>query len=481
MAFDKTTREHDWSRPKFRDYIKVSVKSGTAWPDIPFNVGPQFEGERISAKDMYCELGGPKAPFKAELITHGSMEDTEDGKTTVIGPDIDQLQEGGSYSYGFEVKLAGDLTEELTVALTNRLHYWSNYIQGMMHLNARDTVWVRIDKGLVKKGFKLELWGKILTRLFKAELSAKVKKVQITIITDLNKVEEFYNGAKKIFAVRDKKASELSEDLKPWYTCTLCQSFAPSHACLISPERPAACGALNWSSAKAGYEMDPQGTWQPFDPGECVDPVRGEWTGASKALAEKSGGINTRVFLHTMFQYPHTICGCFESLAFFMPEVDGIAICDRRYTAPTVNGLSFSTMAARAAGGQQVEGMVGVSRAYMRSKKFFMGDGGWKRVVWVDSELMKEVDEAIPADVKGKIASEKDASSIEQLKTFLKDKGHPVVERWQVAKVTPEQVLKYLEDHGGELDMEQATKNLGTTEDHVLAAVEELKKQGILE
>jgi acetyl-CoA decarbonylase/synthase complex subunit beta len=66
----------------------------------------------------------------------------------------------------------------------------------------------------------------------------------------------------------------------------------------------------------------------------------------------------------------------------------------------------------------------------MRSPKFLQADGGWNRVVWVPAEVKERVKDAIPEELFDKIATEKDVSSVEELKTFLKEKQHPVVERW---------------------------------------------------
>jgi len=39
-----------------------------AFSDIPVDVGPQYEGQRVRAKEMYVELGGPKVKYKYELF-----------------------------------------------------------------------------------------------------------------------------------------------------------------------------------------------------------------------------------------------------------------------------------------------------------------------------------------------------------------------------------------------------------------------------
>ena len=53
------------------------------------------------------------------------------------------------------------------------------------------------------------------------------------------------------------------EGTETYYSCTLCQSFAPTHVCVISPERTGLCGAYNWLDCKASFEINPTGPNQP--------------------------------------------------------------------------------------------------------------------------------------------------------------------------------------------------------------------------
>jgi len=109
----------------------------------------------------------------------------------------------------------------------------------------------------------------------------------------------------------------------------------------------------------------------------------------------------------------------------------------------TVNGLPFSTIADSTAGGRQVDGFHGVSIEYMRSPKFLQADGGWNRVVWMPASVKERVKDFIPKEVVDKVATENEAKTIDELKTFLKAQNHPVVERWKeapamVAEAKPE-------------------------------------------
>lgn len=73
---------------------------------IPVAVSPAFEGERIRKEDMHCEFGGQRTPA-FEWIRTLEINEVEDGKVIVEGPDVDTLEEGGKLPLGIIVEVAG--------------------------------------------------------------------------------------------------------------------------------------------------------------------------------------------------------------------------------------------------------------------------------------------------------------------------------------------------------------------------------------
>jgi acetyl-CoA decarbonylase/synthase complex subunit beta len=409
--------------------------------DIPVDVGVIYEGERIRRNQMHVELGGPKVESKFEVVKNRSMDEIEDEKITVIGPDLKDLEPGGRYPYGVWIDVAGKgVEEELEGVIERRVHEFCNYIEGFMHLNQRYDIWLRLSKKSFEKGLNsFKLIGKVLHKLFKSDLPF-IEKIQTTFVTDPEKVKEMMKEAMKIYDARDAKARGLKdEDVEEFYGCTLCQSFAPTHCCVITPQRYANCGAISWFDGRAAARVDPKGPIFKIERGECLDAWTGEWSGANKTIKERTMGEITRVQLYTAFDFPHTSCGCFEAIAFYIPEVDGMGIVHRGFGETTVNGLPFSTMADSTAGGRQVDGFHGLSIEYMRSPKFLQVDGGWNRIVWMPAAVKERVKDFIPKDVVDKIATENEAKTIDELKAFLEEMGHPVVERWKAipAEVAP--------------------------------------------
>ncbi|HUV54427.1 MAG TPA: CO dehydrogenase/CO-methylating acetyl-CoA synthase complex subunit beta [Candidatus Krumholzibacteriaceae bacterium] len=401
--------------------------------DIPVDVGIIYEGERIRGRDMQIELGGPREEYKFELVQSKPMDEIDDGKITIVGRDISELPEGTNTPFGMVIEVGGaELEKDLEGVIERRLHEYVNFIEGFMHLNQRYDIQMRLSKKSYLKGFNsFNVFGEVLMRLYKSELPF-IEKMQITFYTDPEKVEELYAGAIEIYDSRDARARGMSDDeVDVFYGCSLCQSFAPTHLCVITPQRYANCGAISWFDGRATAKVDPKGPVFEILKGALIDAVTGEYEGVNQVIRDKSLGEIERVQLYTAFGYPHTSCGCFEGCAFYIPEVDGYGVVHRNYKSETVNGLSFVTISDLTAGGRQVDGFHGLSIEYMRSPKFLQADGGWDRVVWMPKDIMDRIKQYMPPEIISKIATEKDVETIDQLKEWLKEKGHPIVGTWK--------------------------------------------------
>ena len=411
------------------------MKTGM-FADIPVDVGVIYEGERIRKDDMYAEFGGPKNERKFELLRVKSLDEVEDGKVTVVGPDIPELKEGTSVPLGIYIEVAGkELEEEMEGVFERRIHHFVNYIEGFMHLNQRYDIWLRVSKKSVAKGLNFKLMGKIFGRLYKSDLPI-IEKIQITFITDPKRVNEMHPESLKVYEARDARARGLKdEEVDVFYGCTLCQSFAPTHVCIITPQRYSNCGAISWFDGKAASRVDPKGPLFEIKKGEVLDESAGEWDGVNQVVQERSLGEIKRVQLYTAFGCPHTSCGCLEGVTFYIPEVDGFGFLHRDFKGTSVNGLPFTTIADSTAGGRQVDGFHGMSIEYLRSPKFLKLDGGWSRVVWIPAKVKERVKDFIPKEMVDKIPTEDDVRNVEELKSFLEAHGHPTVERMKAVEV----------------------------------------------
>ena len=258
-----------------RKGIKVTV---TAIP-IPMSCSPAFEGKSIRKEEMYVEFGGGRSPA-FELLRVKPASEVTDGLIRVIGPEIGDVREGSAVPLGILVDVAGKtMKKDFEPVLERRIHNFVNYGEGSWHVAQRDLIWVRISKEAVKNGIKIEHIGKLIATKFRIDFPDLLDAVQVTMVTDLQAVLKGKTEAEAIYEERDSRIKGMKDtDVDLFYSCTLCQTFAPNHVCIITPERPALCGAISWLDGKIAYEISPSGANQPVEKGVVIDRDKGSST-----------------------------------------------------------------------------------------------------------------------------------------------------------------------------------------------------------
>jgi len=412
--------------------LKVTV----AEVPVPVAYGPAFEGERVRGADIYLECGGGRTPM-VEWLTTKEMDEVEDGKVEVIGPDITDVQPKSKLPMAICLEAAGRKFEkDFEPILERQIHHLVNYAQGVMHIGQRDIAWLRVGKGAVEKGFKLEHLGKLLYAKLHQDFGTVFDKIQAKIYTEEDKVKEIEEKAKKAYAERDARIEGMTDETTDtYYSCTLCQSFAPSHVCIVSPERTGLCGAYNWMDCKASYEINPTGPNQPVEKGECLDPKLGMWKGCNAFVEKASRGKIDHYNFYSIVNDPMTTCGCCECIAAILPMCNGIMTVGRDYAGETPCGMKFTTLAGTVGGGLSSPGFVGHSKYNICQRKFVLGDGGLKRMVWMPKILKEEIADRFKArseeigipNLLDMIADETVGISEEEILPFLEEKGHPVL------------------------------------------------------
>jgi acetyl-CoA synthase len=439
MPFEEIEGKDDSERAErlVQKCIEVrGVKLKLTEVPIPVPYGSAFEGEVVRRNDMRVEFGGKNAHC-FEYLEMADLEDVVDGKVEIIGPDFSNIPPQGYMDMGVVAQVAGrQMQKDFEPVLERQFHYFINGASGIQHIGQRDIAWIRISNSAAEKGFSLEHFGKILHARFHGDFGAIVDKVQVTIYTEPAKVEEWLTKARAAYDYRNKRLADLTDDkVEEFYSCTLCQSFAPNHVCVVSPQRLGLCGAYNWLDCKASYSINPTGPNQPIKLGRIIDPVKGYWTGTNEYAVIGSHGVVSEVTLYSIMENPMTACGCFECICMLIPEANGIMVVSREDPSMTPAGMTFSTLAGIAGGGLQTPGVMGVGKFYLTSPKFISADGGFKRIVWMSSclkEMMAEEFKVVAEregdpDLLERIADERHVITVDELLTWLAEHNHPVL------------------------------------------------------
>lgn len=403
---------------------------------IPVAYGAGFEGERVRKAQMHVEFGGNRTDA-FELLRGKPMDEVVDGHIELIGPDIDGLPCGDALPFGVLVDVAGrGFKEAFESVLERRIHEFASWANGIFHMGQRGIVWARVSYEAYAQGFRLRHYGELLIAKLREEFGAILDKIQVTILTQPEDVAKHLTEAKAVYKERDDRIQGMQdEDTETYYSCTLCQSYAPNHVCIVTPERPGLCGAYTWLDCAASFEMNPRGPNQPVPKEETLDSVKGQWQGVNRFLETASNRTLERFNAYSIIEDPMTSCGCFECITAIVPEANGVMIVDREFSGMTPVGMTFSSMAGEIGGGIQIPGFLGVGKLYIGSRKFISAEGGLSRVVWMPSALKEELrdrlqeraDDAGIPDLLDRIATELNATTADELVIFLGSVNHPAL------------------------------------------------------
>jgi acetyl-CoA synthase len=412
--------------------LKVTV---TKVP-VPVSYGPAFEGERVRGDDIYFEAGGGKTTG-VELTLMKGMDEVEDGKIEVIGPDLDTMKPPARSPIAIVVEVAGRaMQEDFEPILERQIHHLINFAKGSMHIGQRDIMWLRIAREAFDKGFRFKHIGSIIHAKYHHDFGAILDKVQVRIYTDPKEVDRIIGMARATYTKRDDRIAGMrDEETETFYSCTLCQSFAPNHVCVVTPERTGLCGAYSWLDCKASNEINPTGPNQPIVKGRVLDAEKGQWEGVNAFVQKASRGNVPAYNAYSIMDQPMTSCGCFECIAAIAPMCNGFMIVDRDYSGMTPSGMKFTTLAGSVGGGNITPGFVGHSKLYITSRKYLRADGGIKRIVWMPRKLKEDLRERFLLrakeegieDLMDRIADETVGTTEEEILPFLESKGHPAL------------------------------------------------------
>ena len=403
---------------------------------IPVAFAAAFEGEIIRKADMKVEFWSGKNPT-AELVLMKDLSEVEDHKITIVGNDIDCGEK--DFALATYVEVAGKkMQADFESVIERKIHAWFNYMEGVMHTGQRNQIRIRVSNAAYDAGLRLKHFGEVLYHMIMDEFDAVVDKCQVTLITDKAATQKFLDevAMPRYNARDDRLASMTDEAVDKFYTCILCQSFAPAHCCVVTPERLGLCGAVSWLDAKATNELNPNGPCQPIPKEGLIDARTGRYEAVNKIVEEATHGAVSSVTLYSILEDPMTSCGCFECICGIEPASNGFIVVNREYKGMTPAGMTFGELASCTGGGVQTPGYMGHGRHFISSKKFIYAEGGIERIVWMPKELKDDVADKLNATAKELygidnftdfIADETICTEVDDLMNFLTEKNHPVL------------------------------------------------------
>jgi acetyl-CoA synthase len=114
---------------------------------------------------------------------------------------------------------------------------------------------------------------------------------------------------------------------------------------------------------------------------------------------------------------------------------NGVMTVNRDFMGMTPCGMKFTTLAGSVGGGAVTPGFVGHSKYNITQRKWLVGDGGLKRLVWMPKILKEEIGERLKKraaeigipNLLDMIADETIGVTEEEILPFLTEKNHPAL------------------------------------------------------
>ncbi len=242
----------------------------------------------------------------------------------------------------------------------------------------------------------------------------KIEKIRVDMFFNPGDVKQAAEDARREIESRRMEIRSANEaDLQQFCTCVACSPFAPDHVCVLTPERPPQCGRpLGQIKTGALYGYDDMSSihhsklhrninsFGITDKGKCLDEKAGEWEGVNRTVRRLSHGRTTRVTLHALGNTPHTGCGCFRLIIYRLDEPEtGIGIMHAAFSGKGPDGRDWRDL-HYALAGKQSPGIAGASPAYLKSRRFLKGEGGWGAVTWVTGKIADIMGKDLPSHVR---------------------------------------------------------------------------------
>ena len=409
------------------DGPREMVAAGRTFPNLRARY---YRDELISLPD-YCNPAHESEVFEARTTINGQLSTICLRSAVGIEPGLEvtgpETAEGG-VAILIEVEHE-NLTLDLTRILERTALKCINYLPGV---SAGETGG-RLTLATAADSFDFQRLGEAIRRGLRFNYP-RLDKIRVLIQREGPQMLEMAAEAMEYKRQRRKFIAALTEDTaSDFAVCLECRPFSREHTCIVTPGRPPMCASRTYESVRAaalfgsGAVGSSIVTWQRpsesdlplrlvFKKGRTLDHSRGEYEGVNKIYKEMTRGRLNRVFLHSLRGFPHTSCGCFQYLAFWLAGVRGLGLMTRNSPAQAPDGRTWDQLANQA-GGKQADGITGVSLSYIRSQDFMRGDGGLANVVWVDSVLYPKLIERFRPGQR--VATEKGVGNLEELRAFL--------------------------------------------------------------
>ena len=164
----------------------------------------------VSQSQTHVELGHPSVPSAALMLGAHDCRLIHDGRITIAGTDIGQLEKG-RYSFAQVVLVGGAGLKPEHLLKAGETLSAAGQLDGCMVRLMDGKIWARVSTEAVRNGFSFRIWGEHLLRTIRDRAPA-VESVEVIFFVDMH--EHVGAIAQVAGTVNEKRRKERVERIK---------------------------------------------------------------------------------------------------------------------------------------------------------------------------------------------------------------------------------------------------------------------------
>ncbi len=192
---------------------------------IPIKIGKGAMQGIIMRGNTFVELGNPLAGSTSHLLWTENCSLIQDGRITLIGPDIDTA-EGQSLPFGQILMVGGEALKNQDHEQLQQINIIGDQIEGYMLRSSAENIWARVSRDVASREFTFETLGKAMIALIKSN-RPDITSVEILFVTsgkkDVEELADSVSSAKSLGSDILKEAwKERGYDVDCDFDCSTC-------------------------------------------------------------------------------------------------------------------------------------------------------------------------------------------------------------------------------------------------------------------
>jgi CO dehydrogenase/acetyl-CoA synthase beta subunit len=217
---------------KLRNFINTQVRNESLirvynrrkeltayFKNLKIQVELEGSKEIILQDETKLELGGVNKKSFSLIYPFGQVKLIEDGKITLIGPEIKEITEG-KIDFGLLILIGFNKITEKDFDNLRQFNFISNGIEGFMIRTIPRRFWCRISEVALKKNFSFEFFGNAIMYLYKEKFGDLITSMEIIFLNSNEQlIEELIKLTSDIHKEINKKWLEKIEEWKKRVDC----------------------------------------------------------------------------------------------------------------------------------------------------------------------------------------------------------------------------------------------------------------------